>query len=66
MRFVISEIELRKVAMQMLLRAVLIDAPHASLEDRKAAFNRVRVDGAADVFASAVIDRIVARERARA
>ena len=36
--------------MQMLLAAMLIDALHAALEDRKEAFNRVGVDDAASVF----------------
>jgi hypothetical protein len=34
----------------MLLAAVLANAFHAALEDRKEAFNRVGVDGAANVF----------------
>ena len=40
----ITEIELRHVAVKVLLGAVLIDALHAALEDREEAFNRVRVD----------------------
>ena len=44
---VVAEIELREVAVQVLLSAVLTDATYAALEDQELAFNRVRVDLAA-------------------
>jgi hypothetical protein len=40
------------VAVQVLFAAVLIDTFHAALEDRKVAFNRVRLHLAGNVFAS--------------
>src|SRR5208283_2845208 len=40
----ITEVELSKVAVQMLLAAVLVNALHASLENRVISFNCVRVD----------------------
>src|SRR5689334_13996249 len=40
----IAEIELREIAMQVLLFAVLVDALHAALEDRIEALNRVGGD----------------------
>lgn len=40
---VLAKIELGKVAMQMLLTAVLIDALHAALEDAEVALDRVGV-----------------------
>jgi hypothetical protein len=43
----VAEIELCQIAVQVLLAAVLVNAPHAALEDRKEApLNRVRVDAA--------------------
>src|ERR1700730_15533202 len=41
---IVTKIELGKVAMQMLLAAMLIDASHAALEDRIVALDGVRVD----------------------
>src|SRR3546814_4561945 len=41
----VAKIELGKVAMKVMLLAVLIHAAHPALEDGEAAFNRVRVDG---------------------
>ena len=46
---VIPEIELRKVAVQVLLITVLVDALHATLKDRKIAFQGVGVGIAANV-----------------
>jgi hypothetical protein len=46
----------------MLFAAVLIDAFHATLEDRKEPFNRVRVNGAASIFLCSMVDRIVRGE----
>src|SRR5690348_8791435 len=53
---VIAEVEFSKVAVQMLLAAMLIDALHAALEDRKEAFDRVRMHKAATVFTASVVD----------
>jgi hypothetical protein len=39
----VAEIEFRQIAMQMLLAAMLIDAFHAALKDRKEAFRRIGV-----------------------
>ena len=39
----IAEIELRQIAVQMLLAAMLVDALHAALEDRVVAFDGVGV-----------------------
>lgn len=39
----IAEVELCKVAVQMLLRAMLMDAPHSALEDRIQTFDGVGV-----------------------
>lgn len=44
---VIPEVELRSVAVKVLLAAVLVNTLHAPLEDAVEAFNRVRVDAAA-------------------
>jgi hypothetical protein len=60
----ISEIELAQIAVQVLLGAMLIDALHASLEDRIVAFNRVGGDIAANVLIGAVGDGLVAFELA--
>jgi hypothetical protein len=43
----------------VLLAAVLIHADHAALEHAEVAFNRVGVDGAANVFVGTVIDDLV-------
>ena len=50
----------------MLLGAVLIDAAHAALEDRKEAFDRVGVDVAAHIFADAGDDGAMVGETALA
>ena len=42
----IAEIKLRKIAVQMLLAAMLVDAFHAALEDRIVAFNGIGADNA--------------------
>ena len=44
---VVPELEFGRVAVQVLLGAMLVDALHAPLEDREVALNRVRVDRAA-------------------
>ncbi len=62
---VATEIELGKVAVQVWLAAVRIDALHAALEDRELALNRIRVDRAilkADVLALTVAGEAVADE----
>ena len=43
----------------MLLAAMLVDAPHAALEDRVVALDGVGVDDAANIFIDAVIDGLV-------
>lgn len=51
---VVAEVEFCKIAVQMVLAAVLIDALHSTLEDREEAFDGVGVDGGInlrDVFA---------------
>ena len=52
---VVPEIELGRVAVQMLLAAVVVDAPHAALEDREKAFDRVRMGLTACPFVGAVV-----------
>ena len=58
----ITEIELGKVAVQMLLAAVLIDALHAALEDREATLDGVGIDIATAIFPDRVIDGLVGCE----
>lgn len=55
----IAEIELRQIAVQMLLAAMLVHALHAALEGREEAFDRVRMDVAPAVFLGAVVDCLV-------
>ena len=50
----IPKIELGKVAVQVLLAAVLIDSLHAALEDGEVALGGLRVDDAAHGLAFAV------------
>src|ERR1700733_14098258 len=50
------------MALQMLLADVVIGADDAALEDRKITFNRICVSIAAHIFASAMIDRLMARK----
>src|SRR5437773_1579152 len=40
----IAEVELGQIAVEMLSRAMLVDANHAALEHREVAFDGVRVD----------------------
>lgn len=57
---VIPEVKFRDVAVQMMLRAMLVDADHAALENAVVAFDRVGVDEAiSDVFASTVAGEVV-------
>ena len=62
----VAEIELRQIPLQMLLRAVLVDALHAALEDREEAFNRVRRGDlailVAGIFAAAMVNRAMGGE----
>src|SRR6266849_6422874 len=54
---VVAEVELGEVAVQVIVRAVLIDALHAALEDREEAFDGIGVNGRierGDIFALAV------------
>src|SRR5260370_15209620 len=57
--FVVAEIELAKVALQMLLRDVVIGAHDPALEDGEVAFDRVGVSLAAHVLTDPVVDRFV-------
>lgn len=51
-----TEIVFGQITVQMVLAAMLVDALHPALEDRKEAFNGVRRRFAANVFLFAVID----------
>jgi len=57
--FVQAERKFINVTVQMLFAGVVIDAINSALHDRKHAFNPVGGHAIADVFALAVIDRIV-------
>ena len=63
---VVAEIKLRKIAVQVLLAAVLIDAAHAALEDREIVFNRVGVDRRRGRIRSRCASRFRGRRNARA
>ena len=56
---IIPEIELGQVAVQVLLRAMLIDALHAALEDAEVALDRIGMNGTINVLADAVSDPTV-------
>src|SRR4051812_2990686 len=56
---VVAEIELGKVALQMLCTDVVINAGDAALHDREITLNRVRVCITADVLTDAVIDELM-------
>jgi hypothetical protein len=58
---VVTELKLRDVAVQMLLGAMLIDALHAALENRKAAFDSVRVNAATAILTGTMIHSTVAK-----
>ena len=58
----VAEIELCQIALQMLLAAMLVDATHPALEDRKEAFDRIGMDAAASVLAALVVDAQVVGE----
>jgi hypothetical protein len=47
--------------MQMLFAAMLIDAPHSTLEDRIVALDRIRVDHALALAANVLIDVVLDR-----
>ena len=57
---VVTKIELREIAVQMLLAAVLINALHAALKNREVAFNRISGHVAANVFLATMIYSFVA------
>ena len=59
---IVAEVVFSQVAVQMLLRAVLIDAAHTALEDVEDALDSVGMDVVADIFASRVLYRHVLRE----
>lgn len=50
----VAEIELREIAMQVLLAAELVHAPHAALEDREIAFDLVSAETVLGIVADAV------------
>lgn len=56
---VVTEVELPVIALQMLLRDVVIDAEDAALEDREITLNRVRMSVSAHVLIDTVVDRFV-------
>ena len=51
---VVTEIELRRVAVQVALAKVMIGADHATLEDRKEVFDGVAVSLSTDILAAGV------------
>lgn len=59
---IITKVELGRLAVQVLLGAVLVNARHAPLEHAVEAFDRVCVDGASAIFASAVSHVLLAGE----
>ena len=59
---IIPEIELGKIAVKMALRTVLIDALHATFEDREIALDGVGVNFAASVFTAIVADHAMRGE----
>lgn len=61
---VVPELELREISVQVLLGAMLLDALHAALENRKAALDRVRVNTATDILAGLMVHLAVAEEPA--
>jgi hypothetical protein len=56
---IVAEIELGEVAVQVLLRAMLVDALHPALEDRKVALNGVRMHIAANILAKGMPDGLM-------
>jgi len=64
--FVQPEGKFVNVSAKMLLACVVVDADDPALENRKDALNTVRGDIVTDIFACAVIDRVVTEERADA
>ena len=59
---VVTELELYRVAVQMLLTAVLIDVLHTALEDAEVSLDSVRVNRSATVLALAVRWEVVIGE----
>ena len=60
--YAVAEIELRNIAVKVLLAAMLINALHAAFEDAVEPLKRVGVNVASHIFASAVRDKFMARE----
>ena len=56
---IVPEAELRQVAMQMALSAMLVDPAHSALEDAEAAFDRVGVNLLPGKLASAVANMLM-------
>ncbi len=59
---IVSEIELGKVAVQVLLRTVLINAAHATLKGREHVLHGVGMDLATDIFAGRVLHGLMRRD----
>ena len=57
----IAEIELGKVAMQMIFAAMLVNPAHPALEDGEEAFGAVHMGRAANVFLVLVVDSCPAK-----
>ena len=62
---IIPEVELCQVAVQVLLRAMLVDAVHAALEDAEDVLDGVGVHVAAHILIGAMVHRLVAGEVAQ-
>ena len=65
MRLLYAEIVFREVAVQMLLRAVLVDALHAALEDREVALDGVGVRSSPRTYSltGTVLHRFMLRDQ---
>ena len=50
---VVAKVEFGKIALQVLLADLVVHAVNAALHDREVAFNRVGMDAAAHILASA-------------
>lgn len=57
------ELKLSRIAVEMLLGAVLVDALHAALKDAEIAFNRVCLNVTANVVALAMRRKVLAHLR---
>ena len=57
---IVPKIELRKITLQMLRTDMMVGPSNPPLEDRKITLNRIGVSIAANIFANAMIDGLVA------